>query len=405
MSSQTISVSLGRLGSLLAGLASFMQPAERVHAEPEHLLSAAMKRLGYLSLVGAAAGALAWVFGHDDPKLHTLFLSQDAPVLLVLGLLLLIGTRSAVTARAPSAPARIEHAGRASFAVLTAIIVGVAVYALSRLIYFALSVDEFMAEFDSRIIASGRLMAPISAAWRDFVPPLHRIFRLILSDNTYWTSSYRPMNAALRSVFVLLGAPALHGAALAGVAIVALFGVARRLWPDRPDAAVVSVLLLASSSQFLVTAMTPYAMTAHLALNMVWLWLFLRDTTPSHALAAAAGFVACGLHQVIFHPLFVAPFLMSLLAARRWKLLTFYGAAYGAIGLFWILYWSLVLHAVNAPIGQSADVGLGWFIHRVVDMIDLNPANIALMAMHLARFLAWQSPLAVPLAVVGFIAW
>ena len=117
----------------------------------------------------------------------------------------------------------------------------------------------------------------------------------------------------------------------------------------------VGVILLVCSSQFLITAMTPYAMTAHLALNMIWLWLFLRDTRGAHALAAGVAFVACGLHQVVFHPLFAAPFILSLLRARRWKLAGDYGAADARrhVGLFRIFYWSLVLRAVNALAAQA----------------------------------------------------
>jgi hypothetical protein len=144
-------------------------------------------------------------------------------------------------------------------------------------------------------------------------------------------------------------------------------------------------------------------MTAHLALNMIWLWLFLRDTRASHALAAGVAFVACGLHQVVFHPLFAAPFLISLLVARRWTLATWYGAVYAAIGLFWILYWSLVLRAASAPLAQSADVGIAFFIQRIVDSLNLGQGNVALMAINLLRFLAWQSPLAIVLAVVGYL--
>jgi hypothetical protein len=160
-------------------------------------------------------------------------------------------------------------------------------------------------------------------------------------------------------------------------------------------------VLLVCSSQFLITAMTPYAMTAHLALNMVWLWLFLRDTRASHAMAAGVAFVACGLHQVVFHPLFAAPFVVALVLARRWKLATYYAAVYGVIGLFWILYWSLVLRVANVPAAPSAPTGVLNFIHHVVALIDIGPAGFLLMGLNLLRFLAWQSPLLVPLALVG----
>jgi hypothetical protein len=201
-----------------------------------------------------------------------------------------------------------------------------------------------------------------------------------------------------------LGSPAVAGVVLAAVSLPALFGIARQLWPHRPDAAIVGVALLASSSQFLVTAMTPYAMTAHLALNLVWLWLFLRGTWPSHVMAAAIAFAACGLHQLAFHPLFAAPFLVSLVLTRRWPVAFFYGSAYGAAILFWILYWSFLLGVGSTPVDQSADVGMAYFIRRVVEMVDVETARYALMWMNLTRFLAWQAPLLLPLAIVGVLA-
>jgi hypothetical protein len=150
--------------------------------------------------------------------------------------------------------------------------------------------------------------------------------------------------------------------------------------------------------------MTPYAMTAHLALNLVWLWLFLRDTRSSHALAAGVAFVACGLHQMVFHPLFAAPFIAALMIARRWKLAAYYVGVYGVIGLFWILYWSFLVRAVQAPMAQSADVGMLYFFERIAGMFNVSVGGLLLMAMNLMRFIAWQTPLVIPLALVGLFA-
>src|SRR5690348_9247287 len=150
--------------------------------------------------------------------------------------------------------------------------------------------------------------------------------------------------------------------------------------------------------------MTPYAMTAHLALYMIWLWLFLRGTRTTHALAAAVAFAACGLHQVIFHPLFAAPFILSLMRARRWRLTAWYVAAYAAIGLFWVLYWTIVLRDVGAAAAQSANLGVGHFVRQAMALIELSPGGVFVMALNLLRFIAWQSPLVVPLALVGLLA-
>lgn len=264
---------------------------------------------------------------------------------------------------------------------------------------FPLSLDEFWADFDAKVIAHGHLLAPVAPEWRDYVPALQPTFRREIAGNAFWMSNYLPMNAALRAVFAAIGEPALAGACLAAVAVAALAGIARRLWPERPDAAFVSVILLATSSQFLVTAMTPYAMTAHLAFNLVWLWLFLRDTRLCHGAAIVAAFVACGLHQVVFHPLFAAPFIAALWFDRRWKLALCYTLAYAAIGLFWLSYWNLLFAA--AGIIQSADAELSSLPQRIAKLIDIGPGTIGFMVLNLYRFIAWLSPLLVPLAIVG----
>jgi len=367
-------------------------------------LSSVIVGFAWLCFAGALTGA---VLDRNSAQITQYFMAvQDAPVLLVIGVFCIALAWFARNDIAPSIELRLARLDAFRFAWVAAIVVGCAVLLIRRFAYhdFALSADEFMAEFDARIIASGRLLAWVAPEWRDYVPALQPIFRLAVPDNAYLLSSYLPVNAALRAACLVLGDPGLAGAILAGVAVLALCGVARKLWPDRPDAAVVSVVLLVCSSQFLITAATPYAMTAHLAFNLVWLWLFLRDTRTSHAMAAVVAFAACGLHQVVFHPLFAAPFVLFLFLNKRWKLAAFYSTVYAVSVLFWILYWSLLLRASGVPMPQSADVGIAYFIQRITDMIDLSALGLWLMALNLFRFLAWQSMLAVPLALVGLLA-
>jgi hypothetical protein len=377
---------------------------------PEQALAARNSLTAAMTVMaGAAFGcALAGLISDRNSVLISsyFFAVQDAPVLLLFGLFLAVLVALLKRDVAKSAFGAIEPRHAMHFAWIAVAIGCCIVWAGSFLVYrnFGLSMDEFMADFDARIMAAGKLLAAVAPDWRAYVPALQPIFRLELPDNAYWSSSYLPMNAAIRAVFVLLGAPAFEGVVLAAIAIVALFGVTRRLWPDRPDAAVVSIALLVCSSQFLITAMTPYAMTAHLALNMAWLWLFLRDTRAAHVLAAVVAFVACGLHQVLFHPLFAAPFVVSLILARRWKLATYYAAVYGVIGLFWILYWTFVLRAVSVPVAQSADLGMLHFFAHVATLVDLSPAGLFFMGVNLLRFLAWQTPILIPLALVGLLA-
>jgi hypothetical protein len=385
-----------------------MSMAAEADAAPAVLIKT-MARFGLAALgAGIAAAALALASAPAGSQLISAYflVFQDAPVLVLLGAFLLLAQgllRQPLTLTIP-AWVSAQHARAIVWA--TAAAVAALVYAGTHFVYrdYGLSLDEFMAEFDSRIIAAGTLMAPVSGEWRDLVPALQPIFRLPVPDNAFLLSSYLPMNAAIRGAFLWLGDPTWAGVSLAAIALTTLFGIARQLWPDRPDAAVISVILLASSAQFLIVAMTPYAMTAHLCLNLVWLWLFLRDRYWGHLTAVLVAFVASGLHQVAFHPLFAAPFVLSLLVTRRWSLAVFYGGAYACIVLFWILYWSLLIGAsTTTPIGPAADVGLFSFAQRIGEISNLEAASVALMALNLLRFLAWQSPLMLPLALVGLV--
>jgi hypothetical protein len=379
--------------------------ATEADAAPAVLIKT-MARFGMTALgAGIAAAALAHPSAPAGSQLISVYflVFQDAPVLVLLGAFLLLAQGLLRQPLALTTPAWMSPQHPRPITWATVASVAALVYTGTHFVCrdYGLSLDEFMAEFDSRIIATGTLMAPVAGEWRDLVPALQPIFRLTVPDNAYWLSSYLPMNAAIRGAFLWLGDPTWAGVSMAAIALTTLFAIARQLWPDRPDAAVVSVILLASSAQFLIVAMTPYAMTAHLCLNLVWLWLFLRHRWWGHLAAVLVAFVASGLHQVAFHPLFAAPFLFSLLITHRWSLAVFYGGAYASIILFWIFYWSLLIGSTTpSPV---ADVGLLSFVERIGEISNLEAASVALMAINLLRFLAWQSPLMLPLALVGLI--
>ena len=285
----------------------------------------------------------------------------------------------------------------------------------AHLVYdgYALSLDEFMARFDGVILGHGAPLAPTPAAWRPFLGALQPQFVRATPDGAFWSSTYLPVNAALRAV---AGLAALVSPALAAVSILAVFAVGRRVWPDRPSIALIAAVLLATSSQFLITAMTSYAMTAHLAFNLVWLWLFLRGGRLGHGGALVVGFLACGLHQLAFHPLFVAPFVLQLGLERRWRAATLYTVAYAGICLFWINYDGLAqglvaaaTHAttVGGASGPAPGVGGGasGFMAEAAGLLKaFDPAQIGLMAKNLVRFVTWQNLLTPPLVLAGGLA-
>jgi hypothetical protein len=147
-------------------------------------------------------------------------------------------------------------------------------------------------------------------------------------------------------------------------------------------------------------------MTAHLTFNMLWLWLFLSGGRLGHGLAPAAAFVATGLHQIVFHPLFAAPFVLELWLARRWGAAAWHTVAYAAIIGFWAVYPGLLTHhlASGAPqaAGLAHETSLAARAAGMVSAFDFR--GFGLMADNLIRLITWQSLLTLPLALVAIPA-
>jgi hypothetical protein len=132
-----------------------------------------------------------------------------------------------------------------------------------------------------------------------------------------------------------------------------------------------------------------------MALNLIWLAAFLRGGRLGHSVAILAGFVATGLHQLAFHPFFVAPFLLHRLRRRDWKLVALYAAAYAAIILWWAYYPKLAAQEVVNSLQQTPDVGL---IERVSTAFAERRGDTAITTfLNLLRFFAWQHVALLPL--------
>jgi hypothetical protein len=265
---------------------------------------------------------------------------------------------------------------------------------------YDMSRDEQMATFDAAIFAQGQLVAPLDSMWRDDAAALNTMFMYPTAQSAAWVSTYLPFNAAIRAIFGWLGDAAMTGPAMLLLGAVALWGCARRIWPDNREAPVVALLLYLGSGQILLNGMTAYAMPAHLALNLVWLWLFLRKALWADLVALAVGFVAVGLHQPILHPMFAAPILFLLVLDRDWRRAALYFVGYATIGAFWVCWpgwmWPLVEAGAGAP--QAAGVD---FFSRITLAIEASGGGVSNMVANLIRFAAWQHLLLLPLLIVG----
>jgi hypothetical protein len=264
-----------------------------------------------------------------------------------------------------------------------------------------LSADEAMALFDAQIFRHGALIAPLPPSWRPFDFAMAPTFQIFLRSGAAWSSSYYPVNALLHAAMDSIGLRAATGGLLAALSIGLCYRLARRLWPETSTAGLVAALLLASSSQLLLTAMTTYAMSAHLALNLLWLNLFLARGRLSQILALLTAAAATGLHQLAFHPLFAAPFVLQLWLDRRLGRAVFHTLGYLALALLWPHYWDLALGSAHLTRAHDAATVLDPARIALSQLESLGPHALQWQLENLCRAVSWQNPLTMALFVVG----
>lgn len=268
---------------------------------------------------------------------------------------------------------------------------------------YPLTRDEHMVLFDMAVFAKGHLLEPLAVEWRGNPKVLVPDFLMDVPGSAALVSGYLPGNAMLRLAFAQLADPALMNPLLVAIGAIALYDIARRLFGDDRRAVLVVMVLYLGSAQVLVNAMTVYAMTGHTALSLVWLALFLRGGRAGHTGAMAVGLVAMGLHQVVFHPLFAAPFLLWLLAQRRYRLFAAHTAVMGAGALFWMVYPALAIHSMGIAASGGAGDGVSFLRDRVWPLlVERDPLTLRLMMLNLVRFTVWQHLALLPLVAMAW---
>ncbi|WP_088184649.1 hypothetical protein [Sphingobium sp. Z007] len=328
-----------------------------------------------------------------------LFVRQDALFILILMLLVRFGLGTA-----PAMPRWADKLGRFwwSIPVFLLLICWIG----HRLAFdgYALTRDEQMALFDGFIYRYARLGWPLPVFWQDNALALNQQFILPIAGHRAWLSDYLPVHALARTLVGMVVDPGLTNPLLTAIGAIALWRIARRLWPHDGGAQVATLLLYAGSSQIVVMGMSSYAMPGYLALNLVWLALFLRGGASGHGFAVCVGLIATGWHQPIFHPLFVLPFFAMLAWQRRWRLLCLYGLIYAGIGLAWLAWPHFAANAAGGAAMQGGQIGYGARITMLLSGFD--GISLWLMSLNLLRFVAWQHLLLVPLVVTGVrFAW
>lgn len=268
---------------------------------------------------------------------------------------------------------------------------------------YDLSRDEQMATFDANIFARGQLVQPLAPPWRAHLDALNTMFILPAAKPIAWVSGYLPINAALRALLGIVGDQALTGPIMTGIGALALWKSARRLWPADSEASTLALLFYAASGQVLLAGMSAFAMSGHLALNMLWLWLFLMDRRRSDIAAIMMGVLATGLHQPLFHPLFVAPFIVLLIGNRAWGRATLFALSYMVIGLFWLNWPNLMYAMIEAGHPAVKPEGANFWSRLIWALTTGAAPRTIYMSANLLRFAAWQPILLLPLFATGLV--
>ncbi|MHB9072543.1 MAG: hypothetical protein ACYC6G_03350 [Desulfobaccales bacterium] len=256
---------------------------------------------------------------------------------------------------------------------------------------YPLAMDEYAPQFQAAIFAAGKLKAVVAQPWREFAPALQPIFTVYDHSSHSWHQGYLPVYAAIRSLFLKLGFASATNPFLAALSVIFIGLAARNIWPREKNAPLLAMLLLMSSSQFLITSMTGYSMPAHLLLNIVWIYCYTHKQDILGFLLPIIGVIALGVHNPFVHALFVAPFLLRILRERTWKFSLYVGVIYGLGVLFWYYYWKVIfpipsLGIANNHVRIFAPPGL-------VQLLIIQPINLFLI-------ISWQS---VAITILSFL--
>jgi hypothetical protein len=266
---------------------------------------------------------------------------------------------------------------------------------------FDLCIDEYLNDFEVRILNQHHLVATMPEGWRDYQNALKVPYENYNLDKGCWASGFLPGFAGLDYVFTEVDLSWALSPTLAALSILLLASLARRTFSDHPTlAANLAVLLLALSPQFLAMAMTKFAWTAHLCGSLLWVWLFIHPNRLLFLLTPILGALLIGLHQPHVHPLVAAPFVLRLLYTRQWK------------NFSWFVFWYLVgawgwyqVFVLLRPTVFASGSDLNNFLPAAA--FSLIPVLLSLIfaTFHAVTLLAWATPVLVPFLGMFLFTW
>ena len=187
---------------------------------------------------------------------------------------------------------------------------------LARVVYqgFPLAMDEYAPLLQARIFANGDLAItyPRELLDRMVVPGFQGSFILVNHETGQATSGYWPGLALLMAPLAKLGMEWCLNPLL-GAAGLWLIGDLARQACGREEARGWAMLAALASPQYTINALSYYAMSGLLTLNLLYLWLLLRPGWKHAALAGLIGSFALVLHNPAPHTLFALPCIVWMM--------------------------------------------------------------------------------------------
>lgn len=332
---------------------------------------------------------------------HLLF-HQD---LAGLALLVAIAVLACIPATHAPALRLVEAIGRWPWATAAVTFVLLCLGTLHAAHNHALAGDEYLALMQSRIFAEGRLTGqypPDLLPW--LVSDYYRYrWVMVSAASGEIAATYWPGFALLLAPFSALGIPWACNPLMAALALVLIGRLAARLTGE-VQAAGWAMLLTLASPAFTGQALSYFAMTAHLLVNLVYVWLLLERTPRRLFAAGLAGSLALVLHNPVPHLLFAAPWIVSLAwepGARRRLLPLVLGYLPAlVIGLAWAVFMRLMhgfIFFAPWPTDDNLLHQLGnlfWYWHFRLGMVFGQPGEYAIAGRfgELVRLWAWAAP-------------
>lgn len=276
-------------------------------------------------------------------------------------------------------------------------ITGAAVAAGALLVYrdTRLSMDEYIAYFQSQAFASGKLAGSFPVGLKEWLIPNGF---LTMSDSTgEVVSGYFPGFALLLTPFTWLGIPWACNALVTGLTVLVVHRLAIKLH-GTPQAAGLAVLLTVASPVIFANGISYYSMAACMLANATFALLLLSEPVPRRLfMAGLVGSIALTLHSPARHVPFAIPWL-AWLAVRPGGLrnVLWIGAGYlpltGLLGAGWSLF---VADLNETTLGEAQARIVGIFSWPTYDMVIARIGGFA-------KIWLWAVPGLVLIAAAGF---